>query len=565
MLTSTAAPGTDTPADQQPRSRRGLSFGVWLPLIVGGALFVLHSTLFWGYIVDDAGISYAYSRSLAQGYGLVAQPGSPPVEGSSSFTWVVLLAPFFALDLFDPYLVPKFLSLALVLLTLGVLSRALTNYLGARMQSALLVLILLAANTSFVLWTTAGLENPLYALLTASLISVTARSFVLGDATRQRAVLAGTLAALAAMTRPDGIVLAAAYPLASLLGGAAPQERRGRGPLAVLTLTYALAFGLPFGAFVLFRLLYFGDLVPNTYHAKVGPARGDVAGAFAKVQDLFAGLISVQGQFATVGAFAILLLLLTTACLVAARRFGRSHYVLGLFVVLSASIYAALPQDVMREYRFATPFFLALYSYTVLLCATIMRSLPISLPRKRLLSFGVVALALALSVGIFTLRSNFYASHPYAPLDVVKRDSALKFNAYADGLGIQDGSVLLPDVGATLLYSRLRVYDLGMLTDRTIALTLPRDRPAFYNYVFDQIKPTFIRTHEIWAYLARFDDDPRFRRDYVPIGEALDQALLESGVRLYSGDYVRKEAVEGKDAALTQLQQAYKAQRPSSP
>ena len=86
-----------------------------LPIILPFALLVLHSLLFRTWIIDDAGISFAYSRSFAAGHGLVSQPGTNPVEGFSNFTWVMLLAPFFALRIFDPILTPKIVSLLLVL------------------------------------------------------------------------------------------------------------------------------------------------------------------------------------------------------------------------------------------------------------------------------------------------------------------------------------------------------------------------------------------------------------------------------------------------------------------
>jgi hypothetical protein len=66
-----------------------------LVIVVPLAAYVLHFILFRGWIVDDAGISFAYARNLADGNGLVAQPGSAPVEGYSNFAWVVLLAPLF--------------------------------------------------------------------------------------------------------------------------------------------------------------------------------------------------------------------------------------------------------------------------------------------------------------------------------------------------------------------------------------------------------------------------------------------------------------------------------------
>jgi len=67
-----------------------------LTIILPFVLFVLHSLLFRNWIIDDAGISFVYSRNFASGYGFVSQPGMSPVEGFSNFTWVIIMAPFFS-------------------------------------------------------------------------------------------------------------------------------------------------------------------------------------------------------------------------------------------------------------------------------------------------------------------------------------------------------------------------------------------------------------------------------------------------------------------------------------
>ena len=60
-----------------------------LPLL----LLVAHALLFGEWIVDDAGITFAYARNLVDGHGLVSQPGLPPVEGFSNFLWMLTLLP----------------------------------------------------------------------------------------------------------------------------------------------------------------------------------------------------------------------------------------------------------------------------------------------------------------------------------------------------------------------------------------------------------------------------------------------------------------------------------------
>jgi hypothetical protein len=150
----------------------------------------------------------------------------------------------------------------------------------------------------------------------------------------------------------------------------------------------------------------------------------------------------------------------------------------------------------------------------------------------------------------FARRSAKFAEYLPVPFQVIRDNYARRYDDYAARLGIQGPSVLTPDLGATLYYSQVRIYDLGALADKTIARTLWQDRPAFYNYVFDVLKPTFIHVHDVWAHLARLDEDPRFRRDYVSIYEYPDPWVVQRHrMTLYSGDYVRRDALNPSNAA----------------
>ena len=51
----------------------------------------LHSAFYGPWIVDDAGLTFAYARSLSSGAGPVLQPGSEPVEGFSNPAWLAVL------------------------------------------------------------------------------------------------------------------------------------------------------------------------------------------------------------------------------------------------------------------------------------------------------------------------------------------------------------------------------------------------------------------------------------------------------------------------------------------
>src|SRR5690606_29526327 len=72
--------------------------------------------------------------------------------------------------------------------------------------------------------------------------------------------------ALAALTRPEPALLLA--PLLALRLGY--RWRAGNRPRQLLSEAPRLAwFALPYGAFLLWRIGYYGQLLPNTYYAKV--------------------------------------------------------------------------------------------------------------------------------------------------------------------------------------------------------------------------------------------------------------------------------------------------------
>jgi hypothetical protein len=494
-----------------------------LPFLV----LLAHALLFGGWIVDDAGISFVYARNLAAGHGLVSQPGLSPVEGFSNFLWTIGLVPAFWLGLFHPVFTPKAVSLALLAGSFLLLDRA----FGKRAIS-LVALLLLAVCTPFVVWTVSGLENPLYAFLLCLLLWLAVRERENGGA---HPLAAGAVAATIAMTRPDGLVFAGLYPLLTLATRSAPAR----------LLRYAAAFLLLFGGFLLFRRSYFGDLFPNTYYAKGGASPPTLGRVFSLFE-------SVAG---TGGLLLLAALVAGTGLLIHYRRFGWRHGLLLAFAGFGAVPYLLLPKDWMPELRFATPFFPFFYAYGVTLAADLGEVL-VPDPRRRRLPAVVASLAaVGLSLALFIPRSRELAQAPTVPFQEVAEKFGERYNRFADRLGLEQASILLPDVGGTLWVSRLRVYDLVGLTDRTIARTLEKDRQAFYDHVFGQVKPTFIHLHHYWTYLAGLDRDPRFARDYEPLYLYPEKVVdgRAKGSVLRSGDFVRRDVIRGKDAAVAEI------------
>ncbi|MBW1728407.1 MAG: hypothetical protein JRJ62_12695 [Deltaproteobacteria bacterium] len=513
--------------------------------------FLLTLPLF-DWLIDDAGISFAYARSFAHGHGLTAQPGSPPVEGYSNFLWVLVMAFFFFVKLFHLYITPKIVSLILIAVTFYLLHKSVLYFTGRNIFVSFVALISLALNASFIIWTCSGLENALYATLIVLLFYVQLNFIKNHYKLKYTPYLAAVISAAIALTRPDGIVYAAVFPATMLISLFARDKYTIPDKIAAL-IKYAVVFLILWFAFLLFRHLYFGDIYPNTYHAKGGPGI-DVIIPTLTLQEPYLTRLGqlLQGVFGTKLKFLIPCgMIVMATSFYSERKMWRELTLLLTMLTTTAFVFMVMPDDWMGEFRFATPFFPFIYISLAILLAHNLRKLTNN--HKTLFGVGltVSVLFLALCINVNKPRLTKFYKNPVVAFENVANSYAHKFNSYAEQLELEEASILLPDIGATLYYSNLRVYDLAALTDKTIARTLRKNMPAFYNYIFEVCHPTFIHTHGNWTYAARLDDDERFRRDYVPISEYRDKWIeSKTGRIMMSGDFIRKDVIAGREDIL---------------
>lgn len=511
------------------------------------AIYLWRAYALRAWVVDDAAISYSFARNLAHCYGLVHQQGMPPVEGFSNPLWVMLLSPFFAIGQFDPYWTPKIVSTVLVGITYWQIWRT-VRLCQLPPIVALVISSMLSLNTSFVVWTSSGLENALYACLVAILVAACIREITSETRTSGRPLLTGLVAAGVALTRPEGIVFAAAFPISLVLRHFSRTEKE----LSLRAAIYAAALAIVYGAYLIFRRLYFGDWMPNTYYVKGGPSIDDIRLAavlygpfWTKWRDLVSSLL---GQKWWIGSWVVLISSLLIPFMLKPRR--PAIALVGLLCFLSGYTYLIMTPDYMREFRFATPFFLLA---TVSMVSTV-SALSIYLISSRTVRFVVGSIVVAV-IGWQTWREhtprlNDYAKWPAVSFRRIASEYGTRYDEFARRLGIDSASVLLPDIGGPLYYSELRVYDLAGLCNSSIAKLRGIDQPAFYTYVFDTARPTFIHTHGYFSYVSRLERDPRFVRDYVGIADSLE---VYGGDSVILGDWVRREALGGNDSVLRLL------------
>lgn len=511
-----------------------------LPAIIVSAIGAW-SLVDW--VVDDAAISYSYARNLAQGAGMVAQASHVPVEGFSNPLWVFLLAGLILMLGHGPVIVLKLLSWVLLAGFLGVVARSLISR-GASSLSVCLALILLALQPSLLIWSNAGLEGPLlFFLLIAlgtSLVAVTANVHSLK---LRHALGSGALAACCALTRPEGILYAFSALALLIANRWQCLKSRAHGVLAFFT-----AFVLPYGGYLTFRRIYFGDWLPNTFYAKGGVTS-------ARILDVVTLSPHSLGKFMELGHAiagpygAPLALAVLPALAVVARRKQVLSFASRTFLALSvaASIaYLIMPGDWMGEWRYAAPAVLLFWLST----AHLLLDLCLLQPEARWGASAKLGLIALIALGTVSWVGRMAAFRDQLPMPLAEVvDRARLFKAAAEHLSIPRASILTQDVGGFLLEDQLELYDIGMLTDRRIARAMGEWRTEsnlqdLHDYVFEEIQPDFISVTAYHAWAARLEDDDRLARDYLPVNARLDPWILNRyGERLKSGDYVRRDRV----------------------
>lgn len=209
----------------------------------------------WDFVSDDTFINLRYARNLLDGEGLVFNAGER-VEAYSSLLLVLLVAAAGAVgvDLLHAARALSLLASAACAVLAYRAARRLAPAAGSAAAAAAPVLV--AASAPVACWALGGMDAPLFGAVV--LLAVRA---VAGTARGDSGLRAGVWLALLVATRPEGLAAGAVLLVVAWL---APAGARRRTWLASGVFAAAVA------ALLVFRLVYYGAWLPNTYHAKVG-------------------------------------------------------------------------------------------------------------------------------------------------------------------------------------------------------------------------------------------------------------------------------------------------------
>ncbi len=450
-------------------TQRLLRYG---PLAASAAVLVWHS-LQYDFVTDDAFISFVYSRNLAEHGELVFNPGLDPVEGYTNFLWTLLLGLLMVVRL-PPEVMSLILGAGFALATLIVVFR-LSEHLFERASAWDHVApALLALSAGYACWTSGGLETQMFTFW----VMLALHAYVTGDVEPRRLRRVGWALALAAMTRPEGPLVAAVLG-AHRLGLLILRDRRRPGRDEILCLVWFAALWAPWFAW---RWWYYGHPFPNTYYVKAaGPTVGDydqrmtAAGLHYVWQFLRQSGLLHAAPLALIG-------------LLAARPRSR-RFVFGSAAALLSAVYLVYTVRVGGDFMGLHRFVMPLFPIGALAVACGLRLVAGLLPDRAWSGVAAAALAVALVAGQGaaqlaltreSLRPTNLASDrgidTPAYLRVYAHDRALIGRHMQPCLRDTDFAIY-GGAGAKPYYARARGIDVFGLVSERVAHEVPRSRP----------------------------------------------------------------------------------------
>lgn len=252
--------------DLTSMEKRSLIFIVFLSF----AGLYLGWKMFW-FLTDDAFIAFRYVSNSILGFGYVwNRPPFMPVEGYTSFLWVLLLDVVWRVFDIIPPKSANWISLAFSSLTvlLGFLMCLQLNWIGVHKKYRLVYLIVFLAgvlgNRTFLAWTSSGLETAMFNFLFLLWLY---GNFYLPQPSRVWLWFISVSASLLYLTRPDGILAVAATGFLILVAF----YRKSINAIELIDfISISPLAAVPVHLF--WRRFTYGEWLPNTFVAKSNPS-----------------------------------------------------------------------------------------------------------------------------------------------------------------------------------------------------------------------------------------------------------------------------------------------------
>jgi len=461
--------------------------GILLSLAILLFLCVIQSDLL-GLPDDDRFIGFRYSLNFAEGNGLVYNVGER-VEGYTAFLWVWIIGLLMKVG-FDPTRYAQFLSLGAAVAIVLIVARTGKRAPDGRNRPLLLALLpvfLLVLCNKFIFWAGAGADIVLYALLV--LLASNARIHEIQAPARFP--FSSVFLALAALARFDGMSMYVFFLVHSVLLALLIAEKRPklRSFLALEGKRLAV-FAWIYLPYFVWRVTYYGGLVPNTFHAKTQFSSGLKAQLSAGIDYAYAFFVSTGGLFLVVGIASLFSL-----------KFRAPSSVRVVLVVGQAFFAVAVGGDHMAYSRFFIPVVPQLFMLMADGAQAIRLRSSVLKPRVRAVVTVVLAAAVAWPLVDFIFRP--FDTPPFLRTTLWQNRGSLvetlrdfrrgrllasspeSSGARAIGLGLRrlahpDATLAAHAAGIAPYYSGLHAIDMGGLSDPHIAHSPIRSPETFH-------------------------------------------------------------------------------------
>lgn len=499
-------------------------------LIVGAGLYIfIFLSFYFGYLSDDAFITFRYVKNFLNGLGPVYNPGEL-VEGFTSPLWFMILAGLGRLGI-DIVFAGRAVGVIGGILQI-ILIYLLFKKIKLSSVSRLLGVLFISLSNVIAVWALSGLEPVMFSFLILAnfyLISLTEKW------NKKSLLVLSGVSILLVLTRLEGL-----FVPVIISGFFVYQWLIKKAKLEKFAVFYLLPFISVIALSFLIRFRIFGDWLPNTFYAKVGSTIDLYFRGFSYVFDFFWNY-----------SFIILFVLLIIAGLIIRTKISILS-VLFIFAIIAETIIVG--GDGLPMYRFLLP---ALPYFAVLL-ALFLESINKNIPDKNIkytLIVGICAVLFYRAV-MPPITGNQYILYKdqkdYEMPRWVAVGKWLKKNTKAG-----ESAAMVP-IGAVGYYSDRYVYDMLGLTDKYIARKKTELGKGWAGhekrdgkYILSK-RPTYLLLGNIQTLDYKLDlKDPQFVKPEIPAIRAREDDIFTS--ELWES-YEKKVADIGEGYYLHYLQ-----------
>jgi MFS family permease len=483
--------------------------------------------------IDDAFITFRYSRNIVEGQGFVYNPGER-VLGTTTPLFTLLMAAISAVTGQQDYqwyaIAVSALADAATAALLFLLARRLTDSDGA----GALLGALWAISPMSVTFAVGGMETSVNILWMVAAVW----SSVNG---RERQV--GAFAALGLLTRIDALLWIApllAFQLAERWRAAAGRPLAERLPWRAW-----LVCALILAPWVIFSALYFGSPLPRSVTAKTLAYVMPPASALSRLIQAYATPFFEFDAFGSIGAmagFVVYTTLSVIGVLYVARRLPRLlPFVIYPYLYLAAFSFA---NPLIFRWYLAPP--MPAWMLAILAgCCALLIAIQSAAERRWVSQVGLGLLAVVWG----SLSLNAWAMHPdHGPDRPAPRMAWHQQELYYQQIGAQlrdeygvtpDTLVAAGDIGAVGYFSRAAIMDtVGLVTPEMARyypvppeLIVPGQNYAIPPQIIADTQPRFLVAMEAAVRLG-LERDPAFQSEYELVLE-IPTDFYGTGMRLY--------------------------------